>query len=407
VAGANFGPLGEHTYYLDLSQGSVNYYYANGQAIAQRITSILEDETHLYYLHHDYLGNLTEVTDENQQIVGRARYDAYGRVLSNTIPLTLTQRLYAGALYDPDTGLYKIGARWYDPDIGLWLTPDSVVPDIYNPIAWNPYAFNYDNPVNYVDPSGHFPIPAGLLLLAATGFLGGEIYATAQGYNALDREFWQYSLEGAVGLTFAYFAVADVAFMAGAGLQGAGLWAGSTRLFGWGMRASGAGAALYAWAFQPLRSRQDSYGVGGGGEWWDDDCIGSAKSARNYLGRVPPGKTVAAVEGGPRTLSGWSSRKGFVQATNSVMVQARRMRYTLPISRMRDQGVPGRFYASHAEKQLSVVAPNRPMAVSRAMCPDCIRYFQTLAQYRGVTQVVADPTGVRVFLTSGKMILIP
>jgi RHS repeat-associated protein len=251
VAGANFGPLGEHTYYLDLSQGSVNYYYANGQAIAQRITSILEDETHLYYLHHDYLGNLTEVTDENQRIVGRARYDAYGRILSNTIPLTLTQRLYAGALYDPDTGLYKIGARWYDPDIGLWLTPDSVVPDIYNPIAWNPYAFNYNNPVNYVDPSGHFAVPA-LLLLAATGFLGGEIYATAQGYNALDREFWQYSVGGAVGLTSAYFAVADVAFMAGAGLQGAGLWAGSTRLFGWGMQASGVGAALYAWAFQPL-----------------------------------------------------------------------------------------------------------------------------------------------------------
>jgi RHS repeat-associated protein len=87
-----------------------------------------------------------------------ARYGAYGRILSNTIPLTLTTRLYAWSDYDPETGLYKIGARWYDPQLGVWLTPDSIVPDVNNPIAWNPYAFNYQNPVQYVDPSGHIPI---------------------------------------------------------------------------------------------------------------------------------------------------------------------------------------------------------------------------------------------------------
>jgi hypothetical protein len=37
------------------------------------------------------------------------------------------------------------------------LTPDSIVPNLYKPIAWNRYAFNYNNPVNYTDPLGHSP----------------------------------------------------------------------------------------------------------------------------------------------------------------------------------------------------------------------------------------------------------
>jgi RHS repeat-associated protein len=194
------------------------------------------------------------VTDETGEVVGSARYDAFGRLLENSIPPTLTLRLYTGSIYDPDTGLYKIGARWYDPVIGLWLTPDAVVPNVNNPIAWNGYAFNYNNPVNFVDPSGHFAVPA-IALVAAIGFLGGEIYATTQGYNALDLEFWQYSLEGAFTTTFLYFAVADTALIAGYGLQGMGMWTGSARLFGWGTRAGGWGAVLYAWAFQSLRFR--------------------------------------------------------------------------------------------------------------------------------------------------------
>jgi RHS repeat-associated protein len=142
-----------------------SYFSAGGQAVALRSTYPYEEApfqwemtSTVHYLHRDRLGSLTEVTDKDKNVVGRARYDAYGHILSNTIPLTLTTRLYAWSDYDPATGLYKIGARWYDPQLGVWLTPDSVVPDVNNPKAWNPYAFNYQNPVQYVDPSGHIPI---------------------------------------------------------------------------------------------------------------------------------------------------------------------------------------------------------------------------------------------------------
>jgi hypothetical protein len=148
----------------------------------------------------------------------------------------------------------------YDPLVGQFTQPDALVPDPFNPIAFNRYAYAYNSPTNYVDPSGHVGIPA-IALIAALGFLGGEIYAGTQGYTPLDAEFWHYSL-GAAGLaTSGYLLAADLALVAGYGLQGVGLWSGSTTLFGWGMGAAGTGAAMYAWAFQPLDFRRLPPGV--------------------------------------------------------------------------------------------------------------------------------------------------
>ena len=147
--------------------------------------------------------------------------------------------------------LYYYGARWYDPWLGQFTQPDSLVPDPLNPIALNRYAYAYNSPLVYTDPSGHIGVPA-IALIAALGFLGGEIYAGTQGYTPLDAEFWHYSLGAAAFATSSYLLAADLALVAGYGLQGVGLWSGSTTLFGWGMRAGGLGAAMYAWAFQPL-----------------------------------------------------------------------------------------------------------------------------------------------------------
>ncbi|MBN1995489.1 MAG: hypothetical protein JW953_22570, partial [Anaerolineae bacterium] len=47
-------------------------------------------------------------------------------------------------------------ARFYDPHLGQFTQPDSLVPQPGNPIAWNRYAYVYNNPVNYTDSSGHF-----------------------------------------------------------------------------------------------------------------------------------------------------------------------------------------------------------------------------------------------------------
>jgi RHS repeat-associated protein len=87
--------------------------------------------------------------------VGRVQYDPYGEVLTSTLPVTLTDRLFTGARFDGTIGLYQMGARWYDPALGRWLQADSIVPELGNPQALNRYAYVCNNPVIYTDPSGH------------------------------------------------------------------------------------------------------------------------------------------------------------------------------------------------------------------------------------------------------------
>jgi hypothetical protein len=66
-----------------------------------------------------------------------------------------------------------------------------------------------------------------------------------------------------------------------------------------------------------------------------------------------------------------------------------------------DQGIPGQYASSHAEKQANMMNPGQPIGVSRAMCGDCINYFISSAQASGQFLVVADPNVVRVFKADG------
>jgi hypothetical protein len=51
--------------------------------------------------------------------------------------------------------LYFYNARWYDPEVGRFIQADTIIPEPGNPLAWDRYAYGYNNPVNRIDPSGH------------------------------------------------------------------------------------------------------------------------------------------------------------------------------------------------------------------------------------------------------------
>ena len=86
---------------------------------------------------------------------------------------------------DEETGLYYYRSRFYDPSLGRFLTPDTIVPDCTNPQAFNRYAYVLNNPIIYTDPTGHFYDPPGVgtgdqLHAANAGMLGEEGYAEAR-----------------------------------------------------------------------------------------------------------------------------------------------------------------------------------------------------------------------------------
>jgi hypothetical protein len=49
-----------------------------------------------------------------------------------------------------------MGARWYDPEIGRWISPDTIVPDPSSPQQFNRFGYSLSNPVKYTDPTGYF-----------------------------------------------------------------------------------------------------------------------------------------------------------------------------------------------------------------------------------------------------------
>ncbi|MDI6783358.1 MAG: RHS repeat-associated core domain-containing protein, partial [bacterium] len=51
--------------------------------------------------------------------------------------------------HHPATGLYYFGARWYDPQVGRFITKDPA-------FNLNPYPYCYNNPVNLIDPTGEW-----------------------------------------------------------------------------------------------------------------------------------------------------------------------------------------------------------------------------------------------------------
>lgn len=59
--------------------------------------------------------------------------------------------MFAGKELDTDTGLYYYNARWYDPQLGRFITEDP----IRDGVNWFVYVNN--NPLKFIDPSGLNP----------------------------------------------------------------------------------------------------------------------------------------------------------------------------------------------------------------------------------------------------------
>jgi RHS repeat-associated protein len=123
----------------------VKYYSHGGQVIAMRKT------TGLHWLFGDHLGsNSTVRTPAGTNI--RQRYLPFGRVRgAATLP---TEYGFTGQRLDP-SGLMDYNARQYDPVLGRFTSPDTIIPDPTDPQSLNRYTYVNNNPANFTDPTGH------------------------------------------------------------------------------------------------------------------------------------------------------------------------------------------------------------------------------------------------------------
>jgi RHS repeat-associated protein len=130
---------------------TVKYYYAGADRIAMR-----QNGGAVKWLLGDHLGSTSLVYDGSQAI--RQGYEAWGerRFILGGEELPTTFR-YTGQREDASIGLYYYGARWYDPVLVRFIQPDNFVPGLGNPTSFDRFSYTYNNPLVYIDPSGHSP----------------------------------------------------------------------------------------------------------------------------------------------------------------------------------------------------------------------------------------------------------
>jgi len=132
----------------------IKHYSFNGMTIAVRKGGVLR------YTHTDHLGSTSGQTDNSGAAIAASylRYHAYGGLRSGDPSQSTTDRTFTGQKSDAATGLLYYNARYYDPALGVFLSPDTLVPDPSLVIDYNRFLYTRANPLKYNDPSGYDPL---------------------------------------------------------------------------------------------------------------------------------------------------------------------------------------------------------------------------------------------------------
>lgn len=111
--------------------------------------SLVSSEAYRYIL--DAHGNVVALVDGNNSVVKRYDYDAFGNELSQSANDANPFR-YCAEYYDKETDKIYLRARYYDLSDGRFTQMETA----RDGLNW--YAYCYNNPVYYKDPSGNIPI---------------------------------------------------------------------------------------------------------------------------------------------------------------------------------------------------------------------------------------------------------
>ncbi len=131
----------------------------------------------------DHLGSTSVTANSNGTLYAEQRYTPWGGTRGTPNPTTPTSFQYTGQRNDSSLGLYFYNARYYDPYLNRFLSPDTIVPDPSNPQSLNRYSYTINNPLKYTDPTGHEYdpwLPGGG---GGSGYFGGNVSPDWQ-YNA-------------------------------------------------------------------------------------------------------------------------------------------------------------------------------------------------------------------------------
>ncbi|EJL43890.1 RHS repeat-associated core domain protein containing protein [Brevibacillus sp. CF112] len=151
---------------------TTHYVYLNGQVIEEltqdgrlkarnvfgnqliwRKDYTTNQEGTYYYNSH---GDVVKIKGPSGNVLNMYEYDIWGNLIADKVKETMMNPFaYAGEMYDKESGFYYLRARYYDPKMGRFVSEDTVKGQVDNPLSLNRYTYVSNNPLKFVDPSGH------------------------------------------------------------------------------------------------------------------------------------------------------------------------------------------------------------------------------------------------------------
>jgi len=170
---------------------------------------ITDSSNTYYYAYTDHLGNITGWSDAagvylSNSIALHEPFGAYRFRPPASVNPGISDRGFTGHRMNNtgtnDLGLIYMNARYYMPEIGRFISADTIVPEPGNPQSYNRYSYTRNNPMNFTDPTGHRECIDELCdlvwneqtnrpnlrgsLPAAIGYIFGEMTANATSITA-------------------------------------------------------------------------------------------------------------------------------------------------------------------------------------------------------------------------------
>ncbi len=186
----------------------LEYVYGNGQLISRDDLLVLPVSKRLVYqnthwFHQDGLGSIVNLSNFTGSVSLTYGYDAFGKITreEGEVGWKKNRYTFTGKPYDPTAEMYYFGARWYEPEVGRFVTKDPIlgpvvlqtlpIPRVPFSILSRPlfiismmtknqqylhsYVYVTNNPINFVDPYGlcEKPVYRQRVLLTFTYLIRG------------------------------------------------------------------------------------------------------------------------------------------------------------------------------------------------------------------------------------------
>ena len=199
------------TYYLDGSRiigeetaGNVTMYLYDSQGLPMGMmyhsSSYGMGAFDVYWFERNMQGDIIAVYDKSGTKLVSYVYDAYGNFYRTLHGISLSHTAannpftYRGYYYDYNLQLYYVGTRYYDSDIGRWLSPDKYVSTGQGLTGYNMFAYCGNNPIMYVDYTGEFPW--AIVIILSIGLIGGAVVGASLDTKIIDNNIEQKDLTG-------------------------------------------------------------------------------------------------------------------------------------------------------------------------------------------------------------------